>query len=438
MRISALALLLSTFSLVATPTMVVAESVEQLFEQSKAAYLAGKYTQAEALYRRIIELEPNNAFAYYKLCYVLDDQDKLDDAVAACRKSTQLNSNNALGFYILGYVLSRQNKLADAAIAFDRAIQLNPKFTLAYYSLGVVLLDQGKLAAAMSAYRTILTLPNDLILSVKIHALAHNAIGGIFKQQNKLEEAIPEFEEAIRIDPNFIYAQNNLKEARRSLQTQAQGEILDDTAWLPENDPSVPILRPVVLIVANFSSRQRQGAEQATGIVIQREGDRTLIITNRHVVYDQQSNQISKNIRVEFFSNPPEDKLRMRRKAKLLAMTNPEDKIDLAVLEVIGDLPEDIQPLPIADTPISRGMPVIAIANPLRGLPWSTIDGKISSYNHQQIQISGAAISPGSSGGAIINSQNQLVGIIVEANGDMGFAYTTKTIIEKMHALGIE
>mgnify|MGYP000751190703 CR=1 FL=1 len=438
MKISALALLLLTFSLVATPTMVVAESVEQLFEQSKAAYLAGKYAQAEALYRHIIELEPNNAFAYYKLCYVLDDQDKLDDAVAACRKSTQLNSKNALGFYILGYVLSRQNKLADAAIAFDRAIQLNPKFTLAYYSLGVALLDQGELAAAMSAYRTILTLPNDLILSVNIHALAHNAIGGIFKQQNQLEEAIPEFEEAIRIDPNFIYAQNNLKEARRSLQIQAQGEILDDTPWLPENDPSVPILRPVVLIVANFSSRQRQGAEKATGIVIQREGDRTLIITNRHVVYDQQSNQISKNIRVEFFSNPPEGTLRMRRKAKLLAMTNPEDRIDLAVLEVIGDLPEDIQPLPIADTPISRGMPVIAIANPLRGLPWSTLDGKISSYNHQQIQISGGAISPGSSGGAIINSQNQLVGIIVEANGDMGFAYTTKTIIEKMHALGIE
>ncbi len=397
-----------------------------------------KLDEAVKTYRQAIQLEPKFANTYNNLGVVLYDQKKLEEAVIAYHKAIELDPKLAIAYNNLGIVLSSQQKLDEALVAYQQAIQLNPQLTIAYYNLGVTLSEQRKLPEAINAYQKVLTLSDDITRSGKIHALAHNAIGIIFRQQDKLEEAIAEFKQASTIDPGFVYARTNLEEAMRTLQIKQQGEISDDRPWLPKDD-LLPILRPVVLVVADFSSRQRQGSERGTGIVIKREGKRTLIITNRHVVYDQQSNQMGKDIRVEFFSNPPEGKSRMGRKVKLLAMTNPEDEIDLAVLEVIGDLPEDIQPLPIGDTPISRGMPIRAIGNPLRGLPWLMVDGKIASYNHQQIQIYGSAISPGTSGGAIINSENKLLGIIVEAeaNGEIGFAYTTNTIMEKMQAWGI-
>lgn len=397
-----------------------------------------KLEEAVIAYHKAIELDPKLAIAYNNLGVVIYDQKNIEEALASYRQAIQLDPTLAIAYNNLGIIFSNQKKLEEALVAYQQAIQLNPQLTIAYYNSGVTLSDQGKLPEAINAYRKVLTLPDDITRSGKIHALAHNAIGIIFRQQDKLEAAIAAFEQASTIDPEFVYARTNLEAARRTLQIAQQGEISDDRPWLPKDD-FLNVLRPVVLVVADFSSRQRQGSERGTGIVIKREGKRTLIITNRHVIYDQQSNQMGKDIRVEFFSNPPEGKSRMGRKVKLLAMTNPEDEIDLAVLEVIGDLPDDIQPLPIGDTPISRGMPIRAIGNPLRGLPWLMVDGKIASYNHQQIQIYGSAISPGTSGGAIINSENKLLGIIVEAeaNGEIGFAYTTNTIMEKMRAWGI-
>jgi superkiller protein 3 len=60
------------------------------------------------------------------------------------------------------------------------------------------------------------------------------------------------------------------------------------------------------------------------------------------VIFD--GNEQGENIQVEFFSSPPAGKVRMRRNAKLFQKT-PTDELDLAVLEVSGKLPEDIQPL---------------------------------------------------------------------------------------------
>ncbi|MDF0556057.1 hypothetical protein [Kamptonema sp. UHCC 0994] len=79
---------------------------------------------------------------------------------------------------------------------------------------------------------------------------------------------------------------------------------MDDRQYLPKNDPSFPILRPVLLIKADFSSRERQGSEYGTGLVIQRDGNRTLIITNRHVIFDQATRKQGQNIQVEFFQFP--------------------------------------------------------------------------------------------------------------------------------------
>ena len=392
--------LVLTFSLAGMPQLAVAQTIEELFQQGNAAQEAENYSQAEAIYRRIIQLEPNNAKAYYKLCYVLDDQNKLDDAVAACRKSIALNSD-AQTYSVLDYVLDRQGKLEEAIASYQQAIQLDPKSANAYSNLGVALKDQGKLEEAI----------------------------------------IEEYKKALEIDPNYVYASNNLQEAERllTLSRNPQAEVTDDDRqYLPKNEPSLPILRSVVLIKADFSSSERQGSEYGTGLVIQRDGNRTLIITNRHVIFDKDTKKQGQNIQIEFFSEPPSGKLRMRRNARVLGMTSADDKFDIAVLEVTGPLPDDIKPLPTSSNPIQRQMSVRAIGHPVRGIPWSIEPGTISSYNSQQLQISGTAIQPGNSGGPVINSENQLLGIVVEVDGGLGFAYPMPIIMEKLRGLGIK
>jgi superkiller protein 3 len=258
-----LALLLS-LSLIATPRLVLAQSIDQLFQQGNATQDAGNYSQAEAIWRRVIQLNPKDASAYFYLGKALYSQKKLDEAIAAFHKAIQLNSNyanaysnlgtalgqqgepdeaiaafrqaiqlnpkDATAYNNLGNVLRAQGKLDEAIAAYQKAIQLKPNLANAYTNLGIALSDQKKLSEAIAAYRQALRLPEDKSGTLTTadntffywgrfqyesrtpttsHTLAHNGLGLALQWQGKLGEAIAEYERAIAIDPNYVTAQNN-------------------------------------------------------------------------------------------------------------------------------------------------------------------------------------------------------------------------------------
>ncbi|MEH2049548.1 tetratricopeptide repeat protein, partial [Nostoc sp.] len=373
-----------------------------------------KLDAAVAAFQKAIQLNPNYADAYNNLGIALYEQKKLDAAVAAYQKAIQIDPNYAKAYNNLGAALSDQKKLDAAVSAYQKAIQFNPNFAKAYIGLGLSLLQQNKFDAAVATIQKALKLPeDDSTISPNEHTLAHNGLGLVFQLKGELKEAIEHFDKAEQIDPNFVYSSNNNIEARR-LWTEQQNKLAsveDDRQWLPKNDPTLPVKRSVVRITAEFPNSDRQGTEIGTGVIIQREGDRTLILTNRHVIFD--GNEQGKNIQVEFFSSPPPNRVRMRRDAKLFKMTT-DKQLDLAVLEIIGKLPEDIQPLSISSATITPKMPIRIIGHSAqRGedKSWSMQSGQIS-YQNQRLEISQAALKPGYSGSPVIDSQNKLLGIV--------------------------
>ena len=405
-----------------------------------ALYQQGKLDEEIAAYRQAIQIDPKNAIAYYNMGHTLYNQGKLEEAIAALRQAIELETKFAAAYRELGNALRNQGKVEEALATYRQAIQLDPKDAGAYNNLGSTLTDQGKPEEAIANYRQALSLPDSRTAQrFSMHTFAHYGLGYTLQKQGNLEGAIEEYKRSLQIDPNFISASNNLQEAERllTLRRNPQAEAMDDRQYLPKNEPAVAILRSVVLIIAEFSG-ERQGSDQGAGLVIQRDGNRTLIITNRHVIFDQATRKQGQNIQIEFFSEPPSGKLRMRRNARVLGMTSADDNLDIAVLEVTGPLPDDIKPLPTSSNPIQRQMAVRAIGHPLGGIDWSIQPGTISSYNSQQLQISGAAIQAGNSGGPVINSENQVLGIVVEIKGNLGFAYSMPVIMEKLRQLGIK
>jgi Flp pilus assembly protein TadD len=65
--------LILSFSLVTVPTIAIAQSTSDLYRQGNAAQAAGNYREVERIFRRIIQLDPNDARAYYNLGTVLAD-----------------------------------------------------------------------------------------------------------------------------------------------------------------------------------------------------------------------------------------------------------------------------------------------------------------------------------------------------------------------------
>ncbi|MBW8370981.1 MAG: tetratricopeptide repeat protein [Thiobacillus sp.] len=92
---------------------------------------------AEAWFARAVDLEPNDAHAWFNLGYVRDKGGMDETAVAALKRATELDPNNDRAWYGLGMLHARHGRHAEAAAALAEAGRLQPMNGLAWYALGM-------------------------------------------------------------------------------------------------------------------------------------------------------------------------------------------------------------------------------------------------------------------------------------------------------------
>ena len=412
----------------------------------------GHLAEAEAAFRESLRLDPDDVDTYIDLTSVLYEQGLLEDAEAEAsyQEALRLDPDNVTAYSNLGSTLYGQGRLAEAEAAFREALRLDPDDVPAYYNLGITLYDQGRLAEAEAAFREALRLDPDFPFPL-------NALGYLYQTQARYAEAIELYDRALAIDPEFVVAQNNLAETERllNLQDNPVPTRVDDLAWLPANEPLLPVLRAVVRVVTTTST----GIEYGTGVVVQREGSRIWVLTNRHVVTDgllgsvaddeqraqRQAAPLSDEVSVDFFSEPPAGRTWLRLEATVIDATGPRDELDLALL-LIEDAPDDIQPLTIGDSDqLARRTDLTVIGHPITDLPWTVDSGLLSNRDDIRLQVSQASFGPRSSGGPILNEQNQIVGIIFEAidtratgtSSGFGLAYRVEYIEPTLRQWGM-
>ena len=98
----------------------------------------GKLQDAELLFRKAIEINPDCAQSNFNLGNILKDLGKLQDAELSFRKAIEINPDFAEAHSNLGNILKDLGKLQDAELSFRKAIEINPDFAMAYYSLSLL------------------------------------------------------------------------------------------------------------------------------------------------------------------------------------------------------------------------------------------------------------------------------------------------------------
>ncbi len=308
-----------------------------------------------------------------------------------------------------------------------------------------MLRDQKKLTEAEEMYRRALDLPDTTGTPTTTHTLAHNNLGRLLQEQGKLEAAIAEFEKATKIDPKFEFTRNNLQEARRLLSLQQQPEqiiALNTTKYLPQEDPLTRIKRSIVKISVVFTGNAK-GTAYGTGYVIKRRGTTVWIITNRHVVVDRDTEQrgdnLENNLEVEpYYGENLPNLPRDRAVAKISQITEPQENLDLALLEVTG-LPDDISPLTFHQGEINPQTPISIIGHP-ESKDWSKYEaitiGIQSSSGNLLIDVS---LAVGGSGSPVFDQEMRVIGLMfktinesqIDSSG-IGFAYPIDRVLQKL------
>jgi len=183
-------------------------SSQSLFQQGMTLHRAGKFADAEAIYRRILAIETTNVDVMQMLGVLASQTGRFAMAEQLLRQAAGIAPRIAGIQNNLGLALLNQKKFADAETAFERAIELQPASPEAHNNLGTCLRYQGKLGRAVETYRKALSLRD-------VYPEALNNLGAALRDQDRNSEAITSFRQAVLQRPEYVDAIENLGHALR-------------------------------------------------------------------------------------------------------------------------------------------------------------------------------------------------------------------------------
>lgn len=212
-------------------------TIDQALQEGMQHHQAGRLQQAESIYRKVLEIEPNSAGAlhmlgvleyqlgrhvlavdlvkqaihidpdcadaYNNLGNMLREQGNMEEAVTYYEHALVIAPNNPDVHNNIGIIMQRRGRVEEAIIHYRKALEINPNYVTAHNNIGLLLHKQGKLDAAMEHLNQALAVRPD-------YASAHNNLASVFRKQGKVDEALLHYREAIRLKPGFRDAYNNL------------------------------------------------------------------------------------------------------------------------------------------------------------------------------------------------------------------------------------
>jgi predicted O-linked N-acetylglucosamine transferase (SPINDLY family) len=178
-------------------------SIDALLQAALGHGRAGRSDQAEALFRQVLQRDPDQVAALNNLGTLLLLRGELAEAQTLLERAIRLRPDHALAHNNLGSVWLRRGQFTAAVSCFAQALAHRPDLAVARYNLGTALHRLGRLPEAEAALRDALRLQPD-------YAPAHYQLGVLLKDVLRLDEARACLERAIALEPDFSDAQSTL------------------------------------------------------------------------------------------------------------------------------------------------------------------------------------------------------------------------------------
>ena len=168
---------------------------QELLTTAIQHHQAGKLTEAEQLYQKVLQSQPDNADALHMLGVLAYQLENYKVAIDLIRKALAINPTSAEMYTNLGSAIKASGNLNEAMSAFQRAIELNPNFALAHFNLGNTLHATDRIDEAIVSFKNAIAIYPE-------YADAYVHLGNMYKIKGNNDEAISSFQKALEIDPD--------------------------------------------------------------------------------------------------------------------------------------------------------------------------------------------------------------------------------------------
>ncbi len=167
----------------------------------------GDFTKAISDYDKAIELSPDYMIVYIDRAVAYSKQGKLTEAIRDLNKAIEINPHREEPYFNLGNFFADQGNHIQAIQGYTKAIEINPNRAQSYSHRGDSYAKQGNDIQAISDYTRAIEIDPSF-------AEAYNNRGSVYARQGNYSQAILDYSTSLEINPQFAEAYSNLKNAR--------------------------------------------------------------------------------------------------------------------------------------------------------------------------------------------------------------------------------
>lgn len=149
----------------------------------------------------------NESTAHYKfgIAYSRDNPPNLQKAYLEFQKAVKLDPRNRDAYYALGDVHFKREDYDKAIGSFEKTLSIDPGFSEAHNYMGTAYEIQGRLEKAIGEYHK--ALENTEYATPQF---PHWNLGSLYLKQERYDDALREFKDVLRFDPESVIAHNGL------------------------------------------------------------------------------------------------------------------------------------------------------------------------------------------------------------------------------------
>ena len=151
------------------------------------------------------------ALSLFQEAYEQQMDGDLDAAIALYKKSLQVHPTPEAHTF-LGWTYSFQGRYDDAIRECQKAIEADPEFGNPYNDIGAYLIEDGRHEEAIPYLKRALAAKR-----YEAHHYPHYNLGRVLEKKGLWPEAIQEYQEALRIQPDYDLAQRSLARLQAQL-----------------------------------------------------------------------------------------------------------------------------------------------------------------------------------------------------------------------------
>jgi len=164
---------------------------------------AGRFREAETIYREILAQRPDHAESHHQLGLLAYQEGHHAAALEPLRQAIALRPETWNFHTNLGAALAALERWDEAVAAYRRALELRPDRAETYNNIGIVYREQEKLDPALTALDHAIALEPE-------RAECHTNRGAVLERLRLFEAAAAAHRRAIQLNPGFAEAHFNL------------------------------------------------------------------------------------------------------------------------------------------------------------------------------------------------------------------------------------